>query len=96
MSYPYEKFYDLIDELQKVKDDGINFPGWIFVKSKDLEEVIEAMFDMTKAAFNNADTIVKREREILQEGKPATIFFTVSLPKEEISSYDLGDLYGRN
>lgn len=34
------------------------------------------------------------EREILQEGKPATIFFTVSLPKEEISSYDLGDLYG--
>ena len=34
------------------------------------------------------------EREILQEGMPATIFFTVSLPKEEISSYDLGDLYG--
>ena len=69
MSYPYEKFYDLIDELQKVKDDGINFPGWIFVKSKDLEEVIEAMFDMTKAAFNNAETIVKREREILQDAK---------------------------
>ena len=36
MSYPYEKFYDLIDELHKIKEEGINFPGWIFVKSKEI------------------------------------------------------------
>ena len=87
------------------KSDKIILDNWIFQNpnEKNIKQILDFSeiglgdFSCTIRGVSFVSTKNTNSSElpvILKDGIPTTVYFSVSLPPEEIYSYDLGDLYG--